>query len=94
MTKRENAGVEVVELVKVFKTEIWIESDLLGAKHVMLQHEGCDPFTWCTFNYDHRYTGNSTTLKCATDMAISLGADVPVKHKHREWKRPTECAGD
>lgn len=82
-----NFDIEVVEVVKVFETKVWIESDILGAKHVVLQHEGCEPFTWCTFNYDHRYTGNSTTLKCATDMAISLGASHPVEHRHRELKQ-------
>lgn len=91
MTNKATDELEVVEIVKICETKVWIESDILGCKHVMLQHEGCEPFTWCTFNYDYRYTSNGKIWAAAENMAIALGAVEPIDRKHREWKlTPTE----
>lgn len=73
-------------LIHVYPTRVWIESDFLGDKHVVMQHDapGCDPFTYCTLHYDHRYTSNAMQVRAAETIAISLGAKEPVEHKHRE----------
>ena len=80
----------VVEIVRIYKTHVWIESDMIGARHVMLQHETCDPFTYCTFNYQYGYTDNSGTMHAATQMALGLGAKEPVEHRSRTLQFPTK----
>lgn len=71
--------------VELLPTKIWIESDLLGRKHVMMQHQGMNnAFTYCTFNYDYAYTSNSGQREAATKLAVMLGATEPVEHKHRD----------
>jgi hypothetical protein len=67
----------------VLKTEIWIESDLFGGRHVVMQHETLRPFDYCTFNYAYGYTDNASTMNAATKMALSLGATEPVEHRRR-----------
>ena len=82
--------LQVAEIVHIYKTSVWIESDMMGARHVMLQHETCDPFTYCSFNYCYGYTDNATTHHAATQMAISLGATEPVEHRQRTLQFPTQ----
>lgn len=55
--------------------KIWIESDLLGNRSIMIQPpiEGALPVKHCTFHY-HSITDNATTLAAAESMARSLGA--------------------
>jgi hypothetical protein len=76
-------NIQQVEIVSIAPTAIWIESDLLGARHVVVQHEGCEPFTYATFNYHHLYTDNASTHRAAESLALQLGAMAPVEHKTR-----------
>ena len=78
--------LQVVEIAYVYKTKIWIEDDMMGARHVMLQHETCEPFTYCSFHYDYRYTSNAGTHSAAQAMAFSLGATEPIERRSRAWK--------
>ena len=79
--------IKIAEVVKIFDTNVWIESDFFGSKHVMVQHDGeSEPFTYCTFNYDYRYTSNSSIKVQAEKMAISLGANEPVEYKARPFE--------
>lgn len=68
-------------------TNIWIEEDILGRRHVVVQHkfgeEEIEPFTFCTFNYDYRYTCNAFLREAAEKMAKSLGATPPILIKDR-----------
>jgi hypothetical protein len=68
---------------------VWIERDMLGARHVMLQHETCEPFTYATFNYNYMYTSNAGTHAAATALALSLGATEPVEERRRQMDEPT-----
>lgn len=70
--------------VEILPTAIWIESDFFGGRHVVLQHEGCEAFTYATFPYDYRYTSNSGTLGAARMVALSLGAAEPIEMRNRE----------
>lgn len=70
--------IKTAKITNVFKTEIWIENHFIGSKSVMIQHEGCEPFCYCTFNYNYQYTDNSSIKRAAEKMAISLGAKEPV----------------
>ena len=72
-------------VVHMLETKVWVENDLFGGRHVVLQHEGCDPFTYASFFYDWRYTSNSFTLNAAETLARQLGAVGPIEHKHRPF---------
>lgn len=74
---------------EVYKTDIWIESDMAGGKHVMIQHDvdGEKPFCYCSFKYNYAYTSNSTILKEAFDMAVKLGAKEPVRQESMPFER-------
>nr|CDM12472.1 hypothetical protein [Vibrio vulnificus] len=39
------------KVVMVFPRKVWIESDIMGSRHVMVQHDdGVSlPFTYCSF---------------------------------------------
>jgi hypothetical protein len=68
------------------KRHIWIESDIFGSKHVMVQDDDLEPFTYCTFYYDYRYTYNSNIRRMAEAIAFSIGAEHPIEYRNREFK--------
>jgi hypothetical protein len=76
-------------IVEFLHTSIWIESDMMGGRSVMLQHQGCDPFEYARFGYDYRYTSNAGTLEAAEALARQLGAIGTIEHRSREMKFPT-----
>ena len=51
----------VATVVEILPTRIWIESDMMGSRHVVLQHQGFEPFTYASFFYDYAYTSNGGT---------------------------------
>lgn len=80
-----NMKFEQAVIVKILPTKIWIESGVCGEKAVMVQHEGCEPFEYAIFNYDHRYTSNSGTWDAATMLACELGAKEPIERRSRSF---------
>jgi hypothetical protein len=81
---------DTVNVITVFNNKIWIDVDMIGSRHVMIQHEGKDgnedpPFQYCSFNYDYRYTSNATIAAQAEKFAISLGAESPVECRPRPF---------
>lgn len=76
-------------LVEILPTKIWVESDIMGARHVVLQHEGLEPFTYASFYYDYAYTSNSGTHAAVESLAKALGATEPIEHRSRELEWPT-----
>lgn len=79
-------GAQVVEILP---TRVWIEDDLMGARHVMLQHEGFHAFCYASFNYDYAYTSNAGTHAAAHELARRLGAAEPIETKLRDFHFPT-----
>ena len=77
-----------VEIIKIFENKVWIESDIMGSKHVMIQHDDDQSlaFTYCTFNYDYAHTSNSVIRSQAEKMALSLGAKPPIEYKQRVFE--------
>lgn len=75
--------IDQAEIVSIAKTAVWVEDDLLGARHVVVQHEGCEPFTYASFHYHHYYTDNASTCRAADALALQLGAVAPVEHRAR-----------
>jgi len=75
-------------IIKILPTKVWVESDVFGCRHVVLQHEGMEPFTYATFGYSYAYTSNSETSAMATELATRLGATEPVEQRHRKFVFP------
>lgn len=89
-----NAGLgavsPTVKVVEILPTRVWIESDMMGARHVVMHHEGFgDPFTYASFHYDYAYTSNSGTWDAAHTLALALGATEPVEQRQRDFHIPT-----
>ena len=53
--------MEKVKIVEVFPLKIWVEKDIMGSSHIMMQHDypGQKPFQYASFFYDYAYTSNS-----------------------------------
>lgn len=73
--------IEKVTLVEILPTKIWVESDLFGSRHVMVQHQGMKAFRYASFFYGYGYTSNGGTLAAAEAVALSLGARQPIDHR-------------
>ena len=74
--------MKTVTVVKVLPTRIWVESDMMGARHVVMHHQDFgEPFTYATFHYNYAYTSNSGTRAAAESLARALGAAEPIEHR-------------
>lgn len=82
--------METVNVVEVYEKKVWVEGDMMGDKHVMVQHQapGCEPFCYCSFHYDYGYTDNASIRDAAKRMALALGATEPVEFRTRPWAVP------
>jgi hypothetical protein len=78
-------------ITHIYKTSVWIENDMMGARHVVVQHEAGESFTYCSFHYGYGYTDNASTLRAATTMALSLGATEPIEQRRREMPMPSRA---
>ena len=88
----EGLGVVVpnATVVEILPRKVWIESDLMGARHVVMHHQGYgEPFTYASFHYDYAYTSNSGTWDAAHSLALALGATEPVEQRVRDFHLPT-----
>ena len=81
-------SVPTAKIVKILKTDIWVEGDFFGGKHVVVQHEGMEPFTYASFYYNYAYTSNAGIRDQANALAVSLGATEPVQQRNREFGFP------
>lgn len=92
----EAQALPLVKIEHIYGRKVWIESDMMGARHVMVQHDAPDtePFCYCSFHYDYAYTSNAGTLSDATRMAVALGATEPVEERHRELEFELEFDRD
>ena len=88
----EGLGVVVpnATVVEILPRKVWIESDLMGARHVVMHHQGFgNPFTYASFYYDYAYTSNAGTWEAANRLALALGATEPVEQRQHEFHVPT-----
>jgi len=84
------AVVPTLKVVEILPTRVWIESDMMGARHVVMHHQGYgEPFTYASFHYDYAYTSNSGTWDAAHGLALALGATEPVEQRQRDFHMPT-----
>ena len=82
------SDLPTVTIVEILPMRVWIEDDICGSRHVMLQHEGYEPFCYASFYYDYAYTCNAATWAAAKKLAIELGATEPVERRHRPFQQP------
>ena len=84
--------METAKVVKVYERKVWVEGDMMGDKHVMVQHQapGCEPFCYCSFHYDYAYTDNASIRRAAERIALELGAVEPVEFRERPLAVPNE----
>lgn len=72
--------------VEILPTKVWIESDMMGSRHVLMHHQGYgEPFTYASFHYSYAYTSNAGTWEAAHRLALALGATDPVEERQREF---------
>ena len=90
MTSETIKTIETAQIVEIFERKIWIEKDIAGSQHIVIQHQcgKSTPFTYCSFHYDYAYTSNASINAQAVQMALSLGAKEPVEIKHRAFELP------
>lgn len=82
-------AIEQAVIVDILPTEIWVETDMFGGRHVMLRHQGDEkPFRYASFPYNHRYTSNSGTRSAAESVALAQGAKAPVEHRAQVVEPP------
>ena len=82
--------METVKIVKIYDNKVWIESDLFGATHVMVQSEApsSEPFQYATFFYRYDHTDNASVRAAAMAVAESIGGKFPIEHRCRELEWP------
>jgi hypothetical protein len=84
------AALPTGTVVEILPTRIWIESDMMGARHVVMHHQDYgEPFTYASFHYDYAYTSNAGTWGAANSLALALGATEPVEQRSRDFHFPT-----
>ena len=72
-----------VQIVEVLPTQIWIEDDIMGGKHIMMQHGSSEPFEFVSLRYSYAYTSNGHIHAMAEEIARDLGAADPIEHRFR-----------
>jgi hypothetical protein len=75
--------IQQATIVEILPTAYWVESDFFGGKHIMIQHEGMEPFCYCSFHYNYAYTSNATIHNQAVRMMENLG----IKEADIVWKQ-------
>ena len=79
--------IQTVEIVKIYPTKYWVEKDMFGSAHVMIQHEDFHSFTYATFNYDYAYTSNAGVHSAVVEVMKGFGIEEKdIEWKHRELK--------
>lgn len=78
--------METTKIVEVFENKVWVEKDILGDAHVMLQSAapGSEPVCAVTVRYAYPYIDNATRDQTASRVAEMFGAVKPVEFRHRE----------
>jgi len=74
--------IKTVEIVKIYPTRYWVERDLFGSAHIMIQHEGMHSFCYASFNYDYAYTSNAGVHNAVVNLMAGFG----IIEKDIEWQ--------
>ena len=87
--------METAEIVEVFENKVWVEHDIWGKAHVMLQSAmtGSEPVCAVTVHYAWPYIDNAARDKVATQVAEMFGAVKPIEFRFRELQPNVEFSG-
>lgn len=87
--------IKTAEIVKIYPTKYWVEKDLFGGAHIMMQHEGYHKFEYASFNYDYGYTSNAGVHNAVVAMMKQFGIEENDIHwEHREFQIKEENVKD
>lgn len=87
--------IKTGKIVRIEEKKIWLESDILGNKIVMAQYDDDDePFTYCTFSYDHRFTSGEQQWDEAERVARRIGASGEIERRSRIIELPDIGCGN
>ena len=78
----ETSNIKTAKIVKVYDTHVWVETDMFGDKHIMMQHETMEPFCYASFHYNYAYTSNGQIHMEVVNMMKRFG----VEEKDIVWK--------
>jgi hypothetical protein len=73
---------KTADIVKIYPTRYWVEKDMLGGAHIMMQHEGYHKFQYASFGYDYAYTSNAGVHMAVVNMMKSFG----IEEKDIDWQ--------
>ena len=78
--------METAKITKRYANTVWVEKDIMGDAHVMLQSEapGSEAVCLATVQYCYPWVDNSTRDRVATEVAKMFGADDPVEFRFRK----------
>ena len=77
-------NIQQATIVEILPTAYWVESDFMGSKHIMVQHEGMEPFCYCSFYYNYAYTSNAQMHREAVEAMAKFGIkEVDIVWKYR-----------
>ena len=81
----EMSNIKTAKIVEVIKLNIWVEKDMCGSSHIMMQHgngEYGKPFCYATFNYDYAFTSNAGMHTQVVSMMKQFG----IEEKDIDWR--------
>lgn len=74
--------LNTVRILKIYRTQYWVERDMLGSNRIMMQHENMKPFCYAILNYNYAYTSNAGMQEHVIRMMKSFG----IAEKDIVWK--------
>lgn len=78
--------METVKITKIYGNAVWVDKDIFGDAHVMLQSEapGSEPACVATVRYNYPWVDNSTRNRVASEVARMFGAGENVEFRFRD----------
>lgn len=83
----EMNNIKPVEITKIYPTKFWVEKDMFGGSHIMMQHETMNVFEYASFYYDYAYTSNAGVHTEVVAMMKRFGVEEKdIEYRYRELK--------
>ena len=78
--------MKTCKIEKVYENAVWVDKDIMGDAHVMLQSEAPDSLPAClvTVRYSYPWVDNATRDRVATEIARMFGAGEKVEFRIRK----------
>lgn len=78
--------MDTVKITKIYGNAVWVDKDIFGDAHVMLQSEapGSEPACVASVHYNYPWVDNSMRDHVARGVAQMFGAGESVEFRFRE----------